>query len=166
MWLYSMTRLLPPNMMPMRGPSWIRLCDARLPHAVQRDAHALLVEHADVVDVVVVGVVLRRRERHAVAAAEADAVAADVVDVAADDAVLEAAADRDAGAVVVAHVADGAAGDQAVGGVLERDGRAFAALEGEAAERDVRGAGADLENRARGRRVRPALPSSGAGGQK
>ena len=62
-------------------------------HAVERDPHALLVEHADVVDVVVLGDVLGRSERDAVAAAEGDPVRADVGDVVADDPVVPALVD-------------------------------------------------------------------------
>ena len=76
--------------MPKRGPSWIRLWEARLPSR-ERHADALLVEHADVMDVVVVGEVVGGREGVAVAAADRDAAAADIVDVVAGHAVVPAA---------------------------------------------------------------------------
>ena len=60
--------------------------------AGQRHADALLVEDADVVDVVVVRVVTGGCQRLAVAASHTDAVATDLVDVVAHDAVVFSAA--------------------------------------------------------------------------
>ncbi len=117
-------------------------------HAVQAHAVAVAVEHADVVQVVVVGVVGARSERFAVAAAERDARVAHFIDIVADHAAGAAAVDIHTAAArhaPPARVADRVCGDQAVLRAAEQHGVAVAALHGKSAERDPGGLGADFD---------------------
>ena len=132
-WLYSMVRLLPANWMPMRGQSWIKLCVARLPTPSSQMPTPCLVDHAGVMDVVVVGIVAGGRERDAIAAAEHDGGAADLVDVVADHAHC-AAPRRPKRRRRVAGMVNRVAGEQAIAGLADGHGRPFATL-----QRPVRG---------------------------
>ena len=117
-------------------------------HAFEPDAHAGLFDHAGVVDIVVVGVVAGGRQGAAIAAAEHDGGAAHFVDVVAHYADALSAADRDG---VAAGVMDRVAGDQAIAGIADGHGRSLATLKIEPADRHVRRARPDGDERAEGR---------------
>ena len=96
-------------------------------------------------DVVVVGVVAGRREGAAIAAAEHDGGAAHFVDVVAHHAHALPLAHRTG---IAAGMVNGVAGQQAIAGVADGYRRPFAALEPQPADRHVRRAGPDGNERA------------------
>ena len=115
-------------------------------HAVEHDSDALLVEHADMVDIVVLGDVARGHQPDAVSSTQRNAVRSDVGDVVADDQVVLAVDHPHRSVVVVAHASDRTAGNRAVGRLVQDDGLTGRGFEGEAAKCQVGRAGLERDH--------------------